>query len=247
MLLLNPRRRRKARKAKRSRRSRRPMTAKQLKFFGPRKARRSRRRTITMHANPAPRRSRRSRRRSLGAVTRRFRRNPISGTTIRASMGSITRSIGNAAVGAAGAVAVDVAMGQAGRFLPASVMARYNAAGGINPMYYVAKGGLALAVGILGAKFLPGKMKGIAAKAAEGSLTVQGYEVLRAMVPASVMLGFYSPARITSLPSNGMGRMGRVGAYLPRGRTAAAGMARIAGSSGPASIGGTRNSEGYAL
>lgn len=243
LLLGNPRRRKKgARSARKARRGRRTMTAKQLKFFGPRKARRasSRRRArrsvpATMFANPV-RRSRRSRRAS--SSRRRYRRNPISlggikAGAMRLSASSVVGAVKGAAVGAVGAVGVDIAMGYAGRVLPASVTARYNAQGGMNPGYYIAKSLLAIGFGVLGAKVLPGKLKGVAAKMAEGSLTVQGYEILRGMVPASIMLGYYSPARIT--PGAGLtGARGRMGAYLTRG---ARPMARLAASFPAGSMG----------
>jgi hypothetical protein len=198
------------------------MTAKQLLYFGLKRRRRHSRvrvrarrrsRTITMSPNPIRRARRRG---ALARIRRRFRRNPINGTSIRATTSSITRAITGAATGAAGAIAVDVLMGQASRFLPATMTARYNAQGGMNVPYYGVKLGLALGVGILGAQFLPGRMKGMAAKLAEGSLVVQGYEILRSFVPPSILLGYYNPAVVASQDQLNAMRNRRMGAYLPR-------------------------------
>lgn len=224
MLLGNPRRRRrKAGSRKRSRRGHRRMSAKQLKFFGPRKrrapSRRRARRSVpaAMFANP----TRRRRSRRAASSRRRYRRNPISFSGIRAgavrlSASSIIGAVKGAAVGGVGAVGVDIAMGYASRVLPASLAGRYNAQGGMNAGYYIAKSALAIFLGVAGAKVLPGKLKSVAAKMTEGSLTVQAYEILRAMVPASVMLGYYNPARVTA--GAGFLGKGRMGAYLPRAR-----------------------------
>jgi hypothetical protein len=226
LLLGNPRRRRrKVHVHARKRRGRRRMSALQLKYFGKRRRHsrvrvraRRRSRTITMSPNPIHRRRRR-RGRALARIARRFRRNPINGARIRATTGSITRAITGAATGAAGAIAVDVLMGQASRFLPANMTARYNAQGGMNVPYYGVKIGLALGVGILGAQFLPGRMKAMAAKLAEGSLVVQGYEILRSFVPPSILLGYYNPAVVASQGQLAAMRARKMGAYLPR-RTA---------------------------
>lgn len=251
MLLLNPRsrrgRRRKAGARRRHRRSARKMSAKQLKFFGPRKRRASRRRSVPMLANPSPRRGRRRSRRSFAAVKRRFRRNPISSAGIRASVGGITGALGRAAVGAAGAVVVDALMAQASRFLPVSASSRYTADGKMNPTYYGAKLGLALAVGVVGARFAPGRMRGIVARGVEGSLTVQGYDILRSMLPPA-MLGFYNPGRVTGGNMAGMrGRVGRIGAYVnarPLGRLAASFPAGSAFSGKGVSLSDVRVGEG---
>lgn len=224
LLLGNPRRRRrKVRVHARKRRGRKRMSALQLKYFGKRRSRRHTRvrvrarrrsRTITLSPNPI---RRRRRGRALARIRRRFRRNPINGARITATTRSITNAITGAATGAAGAIAVDVLMGQASRFLPATMTARYNAQGGMNVPYYGVKIGLALGVGILGAQFLPGRMKGIAAKLAEGSLVVQGYEILRSFVPPALLLGYYNPATVTGAESLARRRSSGMRAYLPRG------------------------------
>lgn len=133
---------------------------------------------------------------------------------MRVTGASIGGTLGRAAVGAGGALAVDAIMGQAARFLPPSLSARYTAAGGMNIGYYGTKLAIALALGIGGAKFAPGRFKATAARMAEGSLTVQAYEIGRALLPAAVTLGYYNPARIVANPQLA-GMRGGVRAYLP--------------------------------
>jgi hypothetical protein len=121
LMLVNPKR-------KRSRR-RRPMTAKQLKYFGPRRKRTTRRRRTALAATPRRRHRRRStvlavnphrRRRRSHRVTR-LRRNPL-----RMPGGFNTKRFLNdtlipAGIGAGGALGVDVALGYFGHFLPATL------------------------------------------------------------------------------------------------------------------------------
>lgn len=195
LLLINPRRRRKARKSARRRsRGARKMSALQMKYFGKRRSRRS-----AIHANP--KRRRRSvarsapRRRQRGFARVGGARLPRIGFNV----GALQSAAKSAALGATGALAVDVLMGQAGRVLPEGWMSRFNADGSVNWPYYLAKMGLAVGVGVLGAKFARG-YSGVAQQMALGSITVQGYELLRAHVPADfVTLGYYSPARVASM------------------------------------------------
>ena len=204
LAVVNPSRRRRRRKASASRRrSRRRMTAKQLKYFGPRKRRAVRRRRRAMLANPIGNPRRRRARRS-------FRRNPIGAPRFR--MGYITGAVQDAAVGAAGALATDLAMAQAARVLPATMTSRANAEGGVNFGYYGAKLAIAVGLGVLGTQFLPGRMRQMAGKATAGALTVQAYELTRAMLPADLVLGYFTPAPLA-------GR--RLGAYLSPQRRAA--------------------------
>jgi len=191
VLLINPARRRKhKRKARRSRsRSRRPMTPLQMKYFGGGRKRRSKRRAL--HANPAPRR-RSSKRRQRGFARTGGARVP----RVAFNFAAIQSAAKAAAIGASGALAVDVLMGQAGRVLPDTWLSRFNPDGSINWPYYLTKTGLAVGVGVLGARFARG-FGGIAQQMALGSITVQAYELLRAFVPADlVTLGYYSPARV---------------------------------------------------
>lgn len=212
-LIINPRRRRR-RKAKSRGRARRKMSALQLKYFGKRRhrPRRVRNRTITIAANPSRRRRRSSARRS-------FRRNPINGTALRLTVNSVQSALGDAVTGAAGALAVDMAMGQAARILPLNMSAQYNADGSTNWLYHGTKAALAIALGVTGVRFLPGTMKRFAARATVGALTVQTYNLGRALLPPELTMGYYNPARIVNNGMGRMGRMGRVGrvGYYPKG------------------------------
>jgi hypothetical protein len=216
-MLINPRRRKKRRAS--ARRRHRRMSALQRKYFGKRRSRRHARRivarTIQVRANPSRRRRRSSRRRS-------FRRNPVSMPAIRASMGSVQRALGDAAIGAGGAIVTDIAMGQAARFLPANLVSRYDDAGNTNWLYYLTKGTIAVGLGVAGATFLPGRMRGWAARGTVGALTVMAYELGRSFVPPALTMGYYNPARVA-----GLRRVGRMGFY-PRGN--AGGVARLGAS-----------------
>jgi len=214
-LLINPSRRRRSKKRRSARRGKRRMSALQRKYFGGGRKRRAHTVTV-LRANPARRHRRRASKR------RSFRRNPSRAMrlpSLGVNVGNLQRAIGTAFQGAAGAVAVDVAMGQAAGFLPLTLSARYSETGGINPGYYATKAALAFALGALGARLLPGRAKAWAAQGVVGSLTVQGYEILRNVLPPSVTLGAYlNPARVVA---GGMGRArglrgGRMGAYLTR-------------------------------
>lgn len=200
MLLINPRRRRKA-PAKR-------------KTTARRRVRRAT--TVTVRANPVRRRRRRSnpistvrrrvmRRSSNPVAVRRRRRNPIG-----LSSGSLMAILKSAAVGGAGAIAVDLAMGQVAKYLPAS-MARTPGKVGL---YDVAKIGVTVLLG----KFLSKPTRGLSQKMAQGSLTVQAHQLLSQFVPTGTMpLGYYSPAAVSRL-SQRIGPNG-VGAYTRPGAT----------------------------
>jgi hypothetical protein len=202
LLLINPRKRR---------RGRRKMSALQRKYFGGgrkkrrrggKKARRAssrRRRNPIRVLNLGPRRRRRKGRAAVHRIRRRgrarYRRNPISlrglsggGGSLRASMPSIVGFVKGAAVGAVGAIAVDVIMGQAGKYLP-NAMKTPNA-------YPAVKAVAAIVLGIAGRRVpVIGKF---AVKMAEGSLICTARDFMRGMVPASWTLGdgelgYYSP------------------------------------------------------
>jgi len=195
MLLINPRKRRRAAPKKR-----RAATT-----------RRRRRNPVTVIA-AAPTRRRVVRRRrsnpigSVRRVMRRRRRNPIG----LGSGGSIMNMLKAAAVGGAGAIAVDLAMGQIAKFLPVS-MAKVPGKVGT---YELAKIAVTIALG----KFLSRPTRGLSQKMAAGSLTVQAHQLLSSVVPVGTMpLGYYSPAAI----ANASMRTGpnRVGRYTAPGQT----------------------------
>lgn len=101
---------------------------------------------------------------------RRYRRNPISG-------GGIVGQLKNSAIGAAGALAVDVAMAK----LPIPVQYKSG------PMLHVAQGLISLGLGFAVAKF--GKNKTLGMQLAEGGLTVAMYAAARTTLAPSLGLG----------------------------------------------------------
>lgn len=141
---------------------------------------------------PATRRRRRNPVSALSTVhTRRARRrarNPIA-------MGGIMSSLTDAAIGAGGALAVDMAF----NFLPLPATLKTGMAG------TAAKAATAIAIGTLGRKVL-GRTAG---KMAAGALTVIAYDALKAYVPgvATVAgLGYMSPGLPAGyLPQQGVG------------------------------------------
>lgn len=213
LLLINPSKRRRAKKSHRRsrRRARRSMTPLQMKYFG----------------NPRSRK-RRARRRGRASVKRSYRRARSSarrfGRSIGFSLPSIQSNMKTALIGAGGAVAVDVLMGQANKFLPADWQSRLDAAGSINWKYYVAKGALAIGLGVAGARY-GGRYRGAILTMAQGSLMVQAYELLREVIPQDFLpLGYYTSGAVTmpGMPGN----VTNMGKYLPRA-TALQGMARM--------------------
>ena len=138
-----------------------------------------------------------------------------------ASVKGAVQMLTDAAVMGAGAVGVDIVMGQVAKFLPTGWNTPVDATG-VNYKYVAAKVGVALGVGMLGSRFLGGKLGGMAMKAAQGSLVVQTAALLESMVPTgSVPLGFAStsgtrPAMgaVNTLPSNVqmLGRTSSLGA-----------------------------------
>ncbi|HJW55871.1 MAG TPA: hypothetical protein VJ577_11405 [Burkholderiaceae bacterium] len=199
LLLINPRKRKTARKSA----TRKTKTKRHAK-------RRSS--SVVVMANPAPRR-RRSRlsalRTKVKRASRKYRRNPAP----KLSINSITAMAKDAAIGAAGALAVDVAFGYAKTALPASMQEPTATDGSINPMYFAAKGGLAVLVGVLGAKLTKH-----AGHMAAGSLTVSAYEVMRTFVPLTVALGGYRGPRVAA-PRRQASRVNGMGQYVSGARS----------------------------
>jgi len=173
MLLINPRRRRKARRAN-------PI---------------AKRRRVTRRRNPLAAVARRRRRNPMPAIRRRNpiglarrrvmrRRNPIGGM----GTGMIMAAIREAFVGGAGAVAVDLAMGQINRYLPASlktVPGTIGAGDAVKAIITVTLGHL-----------LARPTRGLSRKMALGALTVQSANIMKSFVPGTMAMGYASPARI---------------------------------------------------
>lgn len=210
MLLLNPvGRRRKRRKGVSSRRRRNPV--------GAVARRRVRRNPVASLArrrarrNPIAGLSRRARRR-MNPIGRR-RRNPIGGK--RLSTSAVVRMLTDAAVGAAGAIGVDLAWNKINAKLPATL--RTGAQLGVGDAVK------ALATAVLGIG-LSRMTKGYSVRMASGALTVQLRDVaLRQMARSGVAgLGYYSPAPVVQGqarigPNAAMQTGGAVGAYLRPG------------------------------
>lgn len=184
----NPKRRTAAQKAATAR-----MLAANRARSGGRK-RKAKRRSAPV-ASSAPRRvSRRSARRSARRVSRRF------GSAMRSS--GIVGSLKSGLVGGAGAVGVDIIMGQVAPMLPASMQTPVDAqTGGLSYGYVAAKAAIALALGHFGKRIAPR----YAERAAEGALTVLAYGVLRPMVPASMTMGYLNPAPLARGGVRGVG------------------------------------------
>ena len=148
-------------------------------------------RRVIRHKNPIT--ASRRRKNPLSALRRRVahharrRRNPIN----LGSGGSYMNQIKAALIGGAGAVAVDVAYGQIQSYLPASMQ---KVAGQVGTGDAV-KAIITVALG----KLLSKATKGMSAKAAQASLTVQAHDILKTFVPATMTmggLGYASPARL---------------------------------------------------
>jgi hypothetical protein len=173
MLLINPRRRRKARRAN-------PI---------------AKRRRVTRRRNPLAAVARRRRRNPMPAIRRRNpiglarrrvmrRRNPIGGM----GTGMLMAAIREAFVGGAGAVAVDLAMGQINRFLPATlktVPGTIGAGDAVKAIITVTLGHL-----------LARPTRGLSRKMALGALTVQSANIMKSFIPGTMTMGYASPARI---------------------------------------------------
>jgi hypothetical protein len=208
LFLVNPRRKRR----KKSRKGRMPAGLRKYwasRRGGAKKRRVKRRRHA---ASAAPRRRRRSR--VMGTFKRRRRKNPLFARKRHHrrhrrsnpfSVKGLTNSIMPAAVGAAGAVALDVVYAYASPYLPANLQT-----GMIGSLVKLAG---AFGLGMGARKFL-GREKGNAIML--GALTVTGYGVIKPLIAsfAPTIKGLSGYADYTSmgayLPRPGMG------AYLPK-------------------------------
>lgn len=184
LLLINPRRRRKSAKRKTTARRRNPIAA----------------------VKHAPKR----RRNPIAAMRRkvlgRRRRNPIS---LGVSQKDFLDGVKQALVGASGAVAMDLIMGQINPHLPAGLQTNANNVG----VGDAVKAGITVVLG----KMLSKSTRGMSQRMAVGALTVQAHTIASAYLPATATVGFYSPAKV----ANGSGRVGPirrgVNAFNPAG------------------------------
>lgn len=215
LLLLNPAKRRTSSGASKRRKPRsaaqRAATARMLaanRKKHPRKAKRRSRTAPALLANPI-----RKRRAASKVASRRYKRNPIG----LPKMSGIISTLTNAAIGGAGALAVDLTMGKFARKLPVSMATKYDADGSINWQYAGVKVAFAMLIGAMLPKALPGKFKQYARQAAEGSLTVQAYDIMRHSIPSAMTLGFVQPAQTynrDNVVNMGAYLNGNMGAYL---------------------------------
>ena len=148
------------------------------------------RRARAVATNPAPRKRRKLRAASTAHTKRRrVRRNPIS-------TGGLMAQIMSAAQGAAGALAVDAVV----TYIP------FPTSMTTGTMKHITKAGLAIALGLVGKKFL-GRAAG---RMAEGALTVTAYSAAKEALAGVGMnlsgMGYVSPARQfqAALPAPGM-------------------------------------------
>lgn len=187
----------------RRRKGKRKMSAKQAKYFGGKKRRRSGSRSMRRQAGFATVPSisvhkRRRVRRSMRVAAKRARRGA------RRLFGAFSRSgalnlLKAGAIGGAGAVAVDVAMGQVVGFLPPSMQQARTPTGDANLGYFGIKAAIALGLGMYGSRLpVVGKYAG---NMAEGALTVMAYQFMRPMVPANLSLGAYFNPGATRRPA----------------------------------------------
>lgn len=140
----------------------------------------------------------------------RRRRNPIRMGGVNTKR--LLEMLKDAGIGGAGAIVMDVVMGQVNQYLPPTFQT--------NPVSFgvgdAVKAALTALLGQLGAKHT----KGLSLKMAQGALAVQAYEALKSLLPATMTLGYMSPAAIVK-GSNRVGptQAGRQGfaAYVGHG------------------------------
>lgn len=132
----------------------------------------------------------------------------------------------DSAVGAAGAIGVDVLYGFLQQYLPASMTQSGGTMQvmGVNPIYVLSKGAAAVALGTLGKRIL-GRNAG---KIVEGSLTVTLHETMKTMLASSgvnLTLGYMPGGQVLpplpmsqSLRGTGS-RHGTLGMYAGSGTT----------------------------
>ena len=198
LLLINPRKRRASGTKRRRSAAQRAATARLVahnrarRSTSVRKVTRHRRRSTSV-ARYAPNPSRKIR----SNIMRHRRRNPATrtggGMSLGFTTGKLIEATKTAAVAAGGALAVDYAYGFVKTYLPVSMQSPVDSTGAMQPLYYLGKGLVAVALGVFGAKAIGGKT---ATKMAEGSLIVTMYAALRNLLPTSLTsgLGYYQPA-----------------------------------------------------
>jgi len=122
----------------------------------------------------------------IHAMRRRVmrRRNPIGGGMMSGYMTLIKDGL----IGGAGAVAMDVVYGYVNNMLPASLQNQPNtvtAGDAVKAIFTVAAG-----------KGLSRMTGGLSMKAAQASLAIQSYNIVKQFLPATMSLGYASPANV---------------------------------------------------
>jgi hypothetical protein len=167
----------------------------EMLLINPRKrgTRRASKRRVVRRKNPVtamvrrkrnPLAAMRRRRNPMAEMVRRRRRNPIGG----AMMGGYMTQIREAVMGGAGALGMDLVYGQINNFLPTAlkrVPGSIGAGDAVKAVVTVALGGL-----------LNKATRGFSGKAAKASLTIQAYDIMKSFVPATMTIGYASPALI---------------------------------------------------
>lgn len=130
----------------------------------------------------------------------RRRRNPIGGGKINAN--TMMSAIKEALMGGVGAVAMDVVYGQINNMLPASLQRTQGVVGTGDAVKAI----ITVALG----QVLNKATKGYSKRAAMASLTIQAHDIVKSYVPASMNLGYASPARVV----RGTNRVGPISKTL---------------------------------
>jgi len=180
MLLINPRRRTSRRKTAAKRRTHARVRKNPMTMV----AHTRKRRHTTRKHNPMHMMRRH--------VTRR--RNPI-GTGMASTY---LRDVREALMAGAGAVVFDIVHGQIKRFLPTSLQ--------VTPGSIGAGDAVRAVITVVVGQALNKVTRGFSKKAAMASLTVQAHDLLKGFVPASLPLGYMSPAMV----AQGTNRVGPI-------------------------------------
>lgn len=179
----------------------------EMLLINPRKRKATRK---ARRAHPIAKRRVHARRRKnpIAAAKRRVmrRRNPIS---MGMMGGGYMTAIREALMGGAGAVAMDLVFGQVNKYLPATLQKTPGTVGTGDAIKAV----LTVFIG----HTLNKATRGFSKKAAQASLTVQAHDIIRSFVPATMALGYYSPA-MTAQGTNRVGPIRKgVNAYTSGG------------------------------
>lgn len=205
LLLLNPSRRKRRKSTKHRTAAQRAATRKLVALNRRRRGKSGKSSSINFKVNTMKRRS------------RRYRRNPSArGRGLSLSTAGAMSIVKPAAVGAVGALSVNLIMNQLGSSLPATLTD--------GKMNYVTRAAVAMLLGVFGGK-VPG-LRPYARNMAQGSLTVTLSDLGREVAAGAGInlagmgrVGYINPGFIATPWAAGRGNipgtMGRVGQYVP--------------------------------